>query len=171
MKMLLLAATIYLNTQTGEWSPAPFVGYNVVTNAPPAAVVPGALPEQLENGVETPVLILRTANPEKGVGIVADPQTLDLVVYLDHESPRDPALIAARIAAERDKRNQLRLDLKAIRVNCATNILEVQAIDPTDSSAAAQKSQIQALKRELVDTQRELQNLRAIVRDLIKGTD
>ena len=151
------------------------------------AAVQASLPQSAPTGIETPVLILATTNPEKGVGLVADPETLDIIVYLDHESPRDPAAIAARIAAEKAKRNLLRLDLRGVRTNLVavidltnTNIVDCQAIKAatTNVTNAAQGKQISDLAGEAVDTNRrlkdlaqELQNLRAIVRDLLKGSD
>jgi hypothetical protein len=144
-------------------------------------------PQVFPDGIELPVLILSTTSPEKGVGIVADPANLDLIVYLDHESPRDPAAIAARIAAEKAKRDLLRLDLRGVRTNLIavidmtnTNVLDCQAIKAatTNVTNAAQGKQISDLAGEAVDTNRrlkdlaqELQNLRAIVRDLLKGSD
>jgi hypothetical protein len=141
-------------------------------------------PQSFDAGIETPVLVLQTVDG-KGVGVVAD--GLDLIVYLDHESPRDPVAIAARIAAEKAKRDLLRLDLRGVRTNLVavidltnTNIVDCQAIKAatTNVTNAAQGKQISDLAGEAVDTNRrlkdlaqELQNLRAIVRDLLKGSD
>ena len=191
MKTLLFVIWVWTNT-TGQvqWSPSKpeadyVVGSLYQTNAPP---VVEPTPQQVHEGIETPVLILATTNPDKGVGIVADPQTLDIITYLDHESPRPtPEVIAARIAAEKAKRDLLRLDLRGVRTNLVavidltnTNIVDCQAIKAatTNVTNAAQGKQISDLAGEAVDTNRrlkdlaqELQNLRAIVRDMVKGSD
>jgi hypothetical protein len=132
-----------------------------------------SLPQTFPAGIESPVLVLSTTSPEKGVGIVADPQTLDLIVYLDHESPRDPAAIAARIAAEKAKRQALRDVLKDIRTETTNNIADCVTISAstTNTANAAQGTQIRALADELADANRQLNRLRKALLDYLRGTE
>jgi len=133
-----------------------------------AIIYSAPAPQPMPSGVETPVLVLR-AQDGAGVGVVAD--GLDLVTYLDHASPRpDDATLSNRVAAARLARATLRDTLRTVRVNMATNINETQAISVTSTSSTAQvRSAVIDLRRELIDTQQELQRLRSAVADIVRG--
>jgi hypothetical protein len=132
-----------------------------------------AVPATLPTGLETPVLILVDSTTSNAYGFVAD-RNGDLIGgYLDHASPRPSQdVINSRIATAKLAQVQLRLDLRAVRVATATNINQVQSIIITNG---APLSEVRAatidLRRELIDAQQQLQELRRIVRDMVKGTD
>jgi hypothetical protein len=124
------------------------------------AAVQAAMPQQFPTGIAVPVpdanghfmLLQPQADGEPIVGIQIS------------DSPINPATWQARKAAALATNTVVvstyRQTLRDIKSNLATNKVEIQAIDPTDSSNAAQKTQIQALKRELIDLLVEVQNLR-----------
>lgn len=124
------------------------------------AAVQAAMPQQFPTGVAVPV---PDAN---GHFMLLQPQSdgEPIVGIQISDSPINPATWQARKAAALATNTVVtstyRQTLREIRSNLATNKVEVQAIDPTDSSNAAQKAQIQALKRELIDLLVEVQNLR-----------
>jgi hypothetical protein len=128
-------------------------------------------PQQFPAGIESPVLVLQTADG-KGVGVIAD--GLDLVTYIDHASPRpDAATLAARIAAAKAERQALRDILKDIRVETVTNIADCATISAstTNTANAAQGVQIRKLADELADTNRQLNRLRKALLDYLRGTE
>jgi uncharacterized membrane protein len=128
-------------------------------------------PKLYPDGIESPVLVLQTADG-KGVGVIAD--GLDLVTYVDHASPRpDAATLAARIAAAKTERQALRDILKDIRVETVTNIADCATISAstTNTANAAQGVQIRKLADELADTNRQLNRLRKAMLDYLRGTE
>jgi hypothetical protein len=128
-------------------------------------------PKLYPDGIESPVLVLQTADG-KGVGVIAD--GLDLVTYVDHASPRpDAATIAARVAAAKAERQALRDVLKDIRVETVTNIADCVTISAstTNTANAAQGVQIRKLADELADTNRQLNRLRRALLDYLRGTE
>jgi hypothetical protein len=161
----------------GSWTPAAaprpdssLAGKDLVwTNGSWTAVAEE--PEQFPTGIESPVLVLQTADG-KGVGVVAD--GLDLVTYIDHASPRpDAATLTARIAAAKAERQALRDILKDIRVETVTNIADCATISAstTNTANAAQGVQIRNLADELADTNRQLNRLRKAMLDYLRGTE
>jgi hypothetical protein len=136
---------------------------------PPPVVEP--TPQVYPAGIESPVLVLQTADG-KGIGVVAD--GLDLVTYIDHTSPRpDAATLAARVAAAKAERQALRDVLKDIRVETVTNIADCVTISAstTNTANAAQGTQIRKLADELADTNRQLNRLRKALLDYLRGTE
>jgi hypothetical protein len=128
-------------------------------------------PQQFPAGIESPVLVLQTADG-KGVGVVAD--GLDLVTYIDHSSPRpSKEVLAARVAAAKAERQALRDVLKDIRVETTNNIADCVTISAstTNTAAAAQGQQIKRLAGELADTNRQLNRLRKALLDYLRGTE
>jgi nucleoid-associated protein YgaU len=128
-------------------------------------------PQSFDAGIETPVLVLQTADG-KGVGVVAD--GLDLVTYVDHASPRpDAATLAARVAAAKSERQSLRDVLKDIRVETTNNIADCVTISAstTNTANAAQGTQIRKLSDEVADTNRQLNRLRKALLDYLRGTE
>jgi hypothetical protein len=128
-------------------------------------------PAQFSDGIESPVLVLQTADG-KGVGVVAD--GLDLVTYVDHASPRpDAATLAARIAAAKAERQALRDVLKDIRTETTNNIADCASISAstTNTANAAQGTQIKKLADELADANRQLNRLRKALLDYLRGTE
>lgn len=156
------------------------------TNALAAATYAANLPENHPVGIETPVVVLLDAtNRTTGIGLEATVDG-DLVTYQYHASPIDFAAVESNRAAATAYRNQMRLATKAIRTNIvalldatSTNIAQSQAIVVSSTSSTAQvRSAVVDVRRELIDahqqlrqTQQEIQNLRAVVRDIIKGSD
>ena len=138
------------------------------TNSEPVAV---SQPKVFADGIESPVLVLQTADG-KGVGVVAD--GLDLVTYVDHASPRpDAATLAARIAAAKAERQALRDVLKDIRTETTNNIADCASISAstTNTANAAQGTQIKKLADELADANRQLNRLRKALLDYLRGTE
>jgi hypothetical protein len=128
-------------------------------------------PQVYPDGIESPVLVLQTADG-KGVGVIAD--GLDLVTYVDHASPRpDAATLAARIAAAKAERAALRDVLRDIRAETATNLLDCAdiAASTTNTANAAQGRQLEKLAGELADTNRQLNRLRRALLDYLRGTE
>jgi uncharacterized membrane protein len=128
-------------------------------------------PEQFPAGIESPVLVLQTADG-KGVGVIAD--GLDLVTYVDHASPRpSKEVLAARVAAAKAERQALRDILKDIRVETTNNIADCATISAstTNTANAAQGVQIRKLADELADTNRQLNRLRRALLDYLRGTE
>jgi hypothetical protein len=128
-------------------------------------------PQQFPTGIESPVLVLQT-DDGKGVGVVAD--GLDLVVYLDHSSPRpSKEELAARVAAAKAERQSLRDVLKDIRVETTNNIADCVTISAstTNTANAAQGTQIKKLADELADANRQLNRLRKALLDYLRGTE
>jgi hypothetical protein len=128
-------------------------------------------PQQFPAGIESPGLVLQTADG-KGVGVVAD--GLDLVTYVDHASPRpDAATLAARVAAAKAERQALRDVLKDIRTETTNNIADCASISAstTNTANAAQGQQIKKLADEVADTNRQLNRLRKALLDYLRGTE
>jgi hypothetical protein len=129
-------------------------------------------PQQFPTGIESPVLVLQTADG-KGIGVVAD-ETGELISYLDHASPRpSKEVLAARVAAAKAERQALRDVLKDIRTETTNNIADCVTISAstTNTANAAQGTQIRKLADELADTNRQLNRLRKALLDYLRGTE
>lgn len=122
---------------------------------------PDPVPTPFPDGIETPVLVLQDVDTQQAWGFVADNGDL-IGGYLDHASPRpDAATLRQRIEAERQAKRDLRQATRAIRTNMTANIDAMQATTALTNgfTAAQNRTLVNDLRRELIDTQQELKAL------------
>lgn len=130
---------------------------------PPAPQPP--LPAQFEFGIAT---LDENSHWQQ---IIVDDGTVVPVQISNSPLTPDEAqqLRAANTLSNRLERTQFRSDLAAIRDRIITNRADVAAMTATNFPAGAQRQTINAMQRELDDTMQELQSLRKIVAQFIKG--
>jgi len=127
-------------------------------------------PMPAPNGIETPVMILTDlADTNTAYGYYSDEGELIGGIF-DHASPRDPAAIKQRIESNRVFRTVLRQEARTVRTNMTANIDTMTATTGlTNGFTATQNRQlVNDLRRELIDTQKELNDLAGIVRKILK---
>lgn len=151
-----------------QWSPSqPEGGYLPGSlhevAAPPAA--PDPLPSQFEFGIVT--------LDDQGHWVEHVPVENAIVPVQVSNSPLTQGqyqqMLAAGVATAKAERVYFRTELAGVRDNILTNIAQTQAIAFTNTAAAAQGDQIRDLRRELIDTQQELNRLRRILAQYIRG--
>jgi hypothetical protein len=133
------------------------------------------VPTQFPHGIETPVTVLTDADGV-GWGVVVD--NGDLLTYQDHASPRpSPEVLRQRIEAAKQDSRQFRVDTRAIRTNAIAQIDLVKGTTnapsafpslPSGFTAAQNRALVNDLRRELIDTQREVKDLAGIVRQMLR---
>jgi hypothetical protein len=128
-------------------------------------------PTPMPYGIETPVLVLPSANTgTPAYGIVVD-SSGQLVTYEDHASPRPDAAERQRRIAEAITNQVSIVDaLKALKTTMTNNIAQAQAIDPA-SFTGAQKTQVQALRKAMIDNAQAVNALRKTLLKFYKVTE
>lgn len=160
-------ATAILTTRTTN-EQAQIDASNAVAQAAAEAAMP---PWEFPRGIALPDIT--QTNPVYAVGVDAG----DVVTWVAHSSPYDPAVAASNKAAALSARRQIKQDLKAVKTNLAvvvdnitTNINNSQAIVVNATSSTTQvRSAVIDLRRELIDANQELKSLAQLVQDLRKA--
>jgi hypothetical protein len=123
--------------------------------------VPAPLPTQLEHGV---------AVKRDGHWIEFIPHGGDVIAVQISDSPIDSATrdarIAAAVASASSSKSTWRTDMQTFRGSVSTNIADVQAIAalPAGFTAAQNRATVNALRSELIDAFREINQLRKLLR-------
>jgi hypothetical protein len=122
-------------------------------------------------GIETPVLVIPSANTgTPSYGIVVDSNG-QIITYEDHASPRPDAVERQRRIAEAIGNQVSIVDaLKALKTTMTNNIAQAQAIDPSAFSGG-QKTQVQALRKAIIDDAQAVNALRKTLLKFYKVTE
>lgn len=93
----------------------------------------------------------------------------EVIAYAAHSLPYDAAKAESNRVAEIVKRNTLRGEARTVRTNMIANINDMQSTAALTNgfTAAQDRALANDLRRELIDTQRELRDLAGIVRQLL----
>jgi len=119
------------------------------------------IPAQYENGI---------AVKRDGHWIEFVPHEGDVIAVQVSDSPIDPvtrdARIAAAVASAKADKSTWRADMQSFRGSVSTNIADVQAIAslPAGFTAAQNRAAVNALRSELIDAFREINQLRKLLR-------
>ena len=127
-------------------------------------------PAEFPSGIAVPASGVPGGRPVMRIDATADG---NVIAYVAHASPYDPAVAESnRVAAVAQVHNQ-RHALRELRAAVAlakdmttTNIADVLAINTSATTAAAQQTQIDAMRKELLDTNRRLKDALQFIQDV-----